>query len=51
MEGTPTRAYGRVFDDVAAQYDAARPSYAPELVDAAVEAGALDGASAVLEIG
>ena len=51
MEGTPARAYGRVFDDVAAQYDAARPSYAPELVDAAVEAGALDGASAVLEIG
>jgi SAM-dependent methyltransferase len=51
VDATPTRAYGRVFDDVAAEYDAARPSYAPELVDAALEVGALDGASAVLEIG
>jgi SAM-dependent methyltransferase len=51
VDETPTRAYGRVFDDVAAEYDAARPGYAPELVDAALAAGALDGRSAVLEIG
>jgi SAM-dependent methyltransferase len=51
VDGTPTRAYGRVFDAVAAEYAAPRPGYAPELVDAVLEAGALDADSAVLEIG
>ena len=32
-------------------YDAIRPGYPPELVAAAIEAGALDGESSVLEIG
>jgi SAM-dependent methyltransferase len=50
-EASAIRAYGRVFDGVAAEYDAARPSYAPELVDAALAAGVLAGDSAVLEIG
>jgi SAM-dependent methyltransferase len=45
------RSYGHVFDGVAAEYDAARPGYSPELVDAAAKAGALDGGSRVLEIG
>lgn len=51
-DGTPDiRSYGSVFDGVAAEYDAARPGYSPELVDAAVQAGALDRDSSVLEIG
>ena len=45
------RSYGGVFDGVAAEYDAARPGYSPELVDAAVKKGALDRDSSVLEIG
>lgn len=45
------REYAGVFDGVAAAYDAIRPSYPPELVAAAIEAGALDGRSNVLEIG
>jgi SAM-dependent methyltransferase len=50
-EERPLREFGSVFDDVAAAYDAVRPSYPGELVEAACEAGALDGRSAVLEIG
>ena len=45
------REFGSVFDGVAAEYDAARPGYSPELVDAALKAGALDRGSSVLEIG
>ena len=45
------RQYGGVFDGVAAEYDAVRPSYPLELVDAAIAAGSLDRDSAVLEIG
>jgi SAM-dependent methyltransferase len=47
----PLREFGQVFDGVAAEYDAARPSYPSELIDAAVAAGGLDADSAVLEIG
>jgi SAM-dependent methyltransferase len=50
-ERRPLREFGSVFDDVAAAYDAVRPSYPDELVELACEAGALDGSSAVLEIG
>jgi SAM-dependent methyltransferase len=50
-ESGALRQFGRVFDDVAAEYDAARPSYPLELVDAAMEAGALDRRSTVLEVG
>jgi SAM-dependent methyltransferase len=45
------RQFGHVFDDVAAEYDAARPSYPLELVDAAIEAGSLDRHSTVMEVG
>jgi SAM-dependent methyltransferase len=50
-ETRPLRELGRVFDDVAVEYDAVRPGYPAGLVDVALEAGALDGGSAVLEIG
>jgi ubiquinone/menaquinone biosynthesis C-methylase UbiE len=47
----PVRSFGQVFDDVAKQYDEARPSYPPELVDAAMERGGLSAGSRVLEVG
>jgi SAM-dependent methyltransferase len=50
-EKPPLRQYGRIFDDVAADYDAVRPSYPVKLIETAIEAGALDGRSRVLEIG
>lgn len=45
------RRFGQVFDDVAAAYDAARPGYPAELVDVAMERGALDAGARVLEVG
>jgi SAM-dependent methyltransferase len=50
-EPTALRKLGGVFDGVAEAYDAVRPSYPPELVDAAIAAGNLDGSSRILEIG
>lgn len=50
-EKPPLRQYGRIFDDVAAEYDAVRPSYPAELIETAIQTGALDGRSRVLEIG
>jgi SAM-dependent methyltransferase len=48
---TALRGLRGVFDGVAEAYDAARPGYPAELVDAAIAAGRLDGRSRVLEIG
>jgi len=45
------RKLGGVFDGVAEAYDAARPSYPPELVDAAIAVGGLDADARILEIG
>jgi SAM-dependent methyltransferase len=45
------RRFGHVFDDVAAAYDAARPGYPGELVDVAMERGALRAGSRVVEVG
>jgi SAM-dependent methyltransferase len=45
------RRFAQVFDDVATAYDEIRPSYPPALVDAAIERGALDSRSRVLEVG
>lgn len=45
------RQFGKIFDGVADEYDAARPGYPAELVDAALAASALDRHSTVLELG
>ncbi|HEY3613673.1 MAG TPA: class I SAM-dependent methyltransferase [Gaiellales bacterium] len=50
-EPSALRKLRGVFDGVAEDYDAARPGYPLELVDAAIAAGALDGGSRILEIG
>jgi ubiquinone/menaquinone biosynthesis C-methylase UbiE len=50
-DATALRSLRGVFDGVAEAYDAARPGYPPELVDAAIEAGHLDAGSTILEIG
>ena len=45
------RDFGQVFDGVAEAYDEFRPGYPVELVDAAMERGALVAGSRVLEVG
>jgi SAM-dependent methyltransferase len=45
------RAHGRVFDEVAAEYDEFRRGYPAELVDVAMERGGLAAGSRVLEVG
>ena len=45
------RSYGRVFDEVAEDYDRHRPSYPDVLVDRACEAAGIGPGAAVLEIG
>ena len=45
------RSYGRVFDEVAEDYDRHRPTYPDVLVDRACEAAGIGPGAAVLEIG
>jgi ubiquinone/menaquinone biosynthesis C-methylase UbiE len=45
------RSYGRVFDDVAAEYDRRRPSYPEELIDRACAVAGLRSGDPVLELG
>ncbi len=45
------RGYGRVFDEIAAEYDRHRPAYPDELVDQACRAGAIGSGDLVLEVG
>jgi ubiquinone/menaquinone biosynthesis C-methylase UbiE len=45
------RRYGRVFDEVAAEYDRSRPSYPDELVDHACELAQIGPGDRVLEVG
>jgi ubiquinone/menaquinone biosynthesis C-methylase UbiE len=45
------RRFGRVYDQIAAAYDAVRPGYPPALVNVAVERGGLVPGSPVLEVG
>jgi SAM-dependent methyltransferase len=54
MTQPPTRSprqYGRVFDEMAAEYDRVRPAYPDELVDHACAVAGLEAGDRVLEIG
>jgi SAM-dependent methyltransferase len=48
---TCTRSYGKVFNEIADEYDRNRPAYPDVLVDLACEVAALGEGSRVLEIG
>ena len=45
------RRYGRVFDEIAAEYDRHRPAYPDELIDQACRIAGLGTGDAVLEVG
>jgi ubiquinone/menaquinone biosynthesis C-methylase UbiE len=45
------RGYGKVFDEIAAEYDRHRPTYPDELVDQACQVAGLGSGDHVLEIG
>lgn len=50
-DGTLARSYGKVFDEVAVEYDRYRPAYPDALVDQACEQAGIGGGDRVLEIG
>ncbi|HTA06249.1 MAG TPA: class I SAM-dependent methyltransferase [Solirubrobacteraceae bacterium] len=50
-DGTLARSYGRVFDEVAVEYDRNRPSYPDALIDHACEAAGVGNGDRVLEVG
>jgi SAM-dependent methyltransferase len=50
-DGTLARSYGKVFNEVAVEYDRNRPAYPDALVDEACEVAGLRGGERVLEIG
>jgi ubiquinone/menaquinone biosynthesis C-methylase UbiE len=50
-EEAPARSYGRVFDEVAAEYDRSRPTYPDELVAHACQIGQIGSGDRVLEVG
>jgi SAM-dependent methyltransferase len=50
-DGTAQRSYGKVFDQVAAEYDRHRPTYPEQLIDRACEIAGLERGDRVLEIG
>ena len=45
------RRYGKVFDEVAAEYDRHRPAYPDELVDQACRVAGIGSGDHVLEVG
>jgi len=49
--GTLTRSYGKVFNEVAAEYDRSRPAYPDALVDHACRLACIGDGDRVLEIG
>lgn len=51
LSGADARRYGTVFDEVADEYDRARPMYPDALVDRACEVAGLGSGDPVLEIG
>jgi SAM-dependent methyltransferase len=51
MDGALTRSYGRVFNEVASDYDRHRPGYPDELIDHVCEVAGIGPGDEVLEIG
>jgi ubiquinone/menaquinone biosynthesis C-methylase UbiE len=51
LPGSTARRYGKVFDEVAAEYDRHRPTYPDELVDRACQVAGLGSGDQVLEVG
>jgi SAM-dependent methyltransferase len=49
--GTTARRYGKVFDEIAAEYDRHRPAYPGELVDQACQVAGIGSGDQVLEVG
>src|SRR6266566_3621025 len=45
------RRYGRVFDEIAAEYDRHRPAYPDELIDQACRVAGIGSGDRVLEVG
>jgi SAM-dependent methyltransferase len=50
-DGTLARSYGKVFDEVAVEYDRNRPTYPDALVDRACEVADIGDGDRVLEVG
>ncbi len=50
-DGTLARSYGKVFNEVAAEYDRSRPAYPDALIDRACEVTGIGDGDRVLEIG
>src|ERR1700685_4240484 len=50
-DGTLARSYGKVFNEVAVEYDRNRPAYPDALVDQACEVADIGAGDRVLEIG
>ena len=50
-DGTVTRSYGKVFNEIAAEYDRNRPTYPDALVDHACQVACIGAGDRVLEIG
>jgi len=51
VDSDALRSFGQVFDGVAEAYDATRPGYPPELVDAALVRGGISAGARVVEVG
>jgi ubiquinone/menaquinone biosynthesis C-methylase UbiE len=51
LPGSTARSYGKVFDDIADEYDRHRPTYPDELIDQACRVAGIGSGDHVLEIG
>src|ERR1700757_3545541 len=51
LPASTTRRYGKVFDEIAAEYDRRRPAYPDELIDQACQVAGIGRGDYVLEVG
>src|SRR3974390_2302616 len=51
LPASTARRYGKVFDEIAAEYDRRRPTYPDELVDQACQVAGIGSGDHVLEVG